>query len=442
MSSYPRLLTGGTLVTQNKNRDVFVGDILIEKNKITKISPEITPPHNAEVVDVSGQFVIPGLIQVHTHLCQALFRGYADDLPLLDWLKNKIWPFEKNHNEKSIQASARIGLYEMQLLGTTSILDMGTVRNTDALLEEVDHSKMRYVGGKCLMDFKKFSGPLYEDTQTSLLDLERQISVWHNKTELIQYAISPRFVVSCTEDILLACADLQKKYDLLIHTHASESKDEIALVKKRTGLNNIDYLASLGLLNKNTVIVHGVHMSSSELKKMIRAKAKLVHCPSSNLKLASGIAPIHKYILAGLTVGLGSDGAPCNNTMDPFLEMRLAALLQKPVFGPEALSAQTAFDLATLGGAKVLGRENELGSLEVGKLADIVTVSRSHPSVHTVDNPYSALVYSCSGRDVKNVFINGESIVTNGTHQIYSDEEVLAPAKSELKKLLKRIDKV
>lgn len=181
-------------------------------------------------------------------------------------------------------------------------------------------------------------------------------------------------------------------------------------------------------------------MTNSELKKMVRTNAKLVHCPSANLKLASGIAPIEQYVQAGLTVAIGSDGAACNNTMDPFLEMRLAALLQKPKFGPEALCAQTALDLATIGGARALGRDSEIGSLEVGKFADIVTVSREHPSVHTVANPASVLVYSSSGRDVRNVLINGELIVSNGAHQIYSGDEVLSVAKSELQKLLTRID--
>ncbi|MCB0350191.1 MAG: amidohydrolase family protein, partial [Bdellovibrionales bacterium] len=277
MSSFPRLLTGGTIVTQNKNRDVFVGDILIQKNKIVKIAKEITPPHNADIIDAKNQFVIPGLIQAHTHLCQALFRGHADDLPLLDWLKNKIWPFEKNHNENSIQASARIGLYEMQRLGTTTILDMATVQHTDSLFEEVIRSKIRYFGGKCLMDFKKYSGPLYEDIDTTLKDLESQISKWHQKNDLIDYVISPRFAISCTDSLLKECSALQKTHDLLIHTHASESKDEVALIKKRTGYNNIDYLAHLGLLNSKTIIVHGVHVTRTELKKMIQANAKLVH---------------------------------------------------------------------------------------------------------------------------------------------------------------------
>ncbi|MCB0386027.1 MAG: amidohydrolase family protein, partial [Bdellovibrionales bacterium] len=235
-----------------------------------------------------------------------------------------------------------------------------------------------------------------------------------------------------------AAVDLQSEYGVLIHTHASENKDEISLVKKRTGRSNVDFLHHLNLLNPRTVIVHGVHLTGGEVRKMVGTNTKLVHCPSSNLKLASGVAPIARYLDKGMTVSLGSDGAPCNNTMDPFMEMRLAALVQKPNFGPESLPAEQAFTMATLGGARTLGMESQLGSLDVGKLADIVVVRGDHPSVATVENPYSALVYSCSGRDVRDVFIHGEAVVRNSRSTRFDAEEVIQSAKIELIKLQSR----
>lgn len=435
------LIQGGTLVTLDKERRVFKGDLLIDGKSISKIGRKIDPAKYKvkRIISAENRFVIPGMIQAHTHLVQALFRGYADDLPLLDWLKKKIWPMEFHHNKNSVKSSAQIALLEMQRLGTTSILDMATVQHTNEVLEEVETSGIRYWGGKCLMDAKASSGPLYQSTDSSLAETRDLINEWHKKTDLIEYAICPRFAVSCTDEILRASSDLQKEFDLFLHTHASESKEEIAFVKKRTGLGNIDYLDHLDLLNSKSVIVHGVHVTKNELKKMIRKQAPLVHCPSSNLKLASGIAPIEEYRKNGLLIGIGSDGAPCNNTMDPFLEMRLTALLQKPKFGPEALPAQSAFEMSTIDGAKLLGKESKLGSLEVGKLADIVTVDRDHPSVYTVENPYSALVYSCSGRDVNDVFINGRQIVRNKRHRIYDEIEVLAKAEVERKKLFRRL---
>lgn len=435
------LIRNGLIVTMNSAREVIAGDLLFEGGRILKIARRIQRPGQTKVIDAKGGFVIPGLIQAHTHLCQALFRGYADDLSLLDWLKKKIWPMEHGHSASSLRASARVGLLEMQLSGTTSILDMGTVRHTESLLQEAHESGMRYWGGKCLMDLKGSSGPLYEETKSSLKEVESHLKSFagNDADALVHYALCPRFAVSCTDELMEAMVDYQKRHDVIIHTHASESRDEIALIRQRTGLNNIDYFARLGLLNPRTVIVHGVHLTMRELEKMVRSGTSLVHCPSSNLKLGSGIAPIETYLDRKLNIALGSDGAPCNNSMDPFIETRLAALLQKPAFGPKALPALRAFELATRGGARALGVEDEIGSLEPGKRADIVIVDRSHPSVNTVENPYSALVYSCLGRDVTDVWIDGREIVREGEHQIYDREEVLHSARKELKSLLKRI---
>ena len=172
---------------------------------------------------------------------------------------------------------------------------------------------------------------------------------------------------------------------------------------------------------------------------MKKSQANILHCPSSNLKLASGIAHIEKYLNEGLQISIGADGAPCNNNLDPFIEMRLCALLQKPIFGSEALSARKALEIATLGGAVALGMENKIGRLKEGLLADIITIDRSHPSVCTVENPYSAIVYSCSGRDVTNTIINGQLVVKNKAHQVLDEELVKHNAKSELNKMIKRI---
>lgn len=435
----PILLKGGTLVTMDSKRRHFKGDLEITANRISRIGQTLKPGPKTRIIDVSDQFVIPGLIQTHTHLVQCLFRGWADDMSLLDWLRTRIWPLENAHTRRSIQASARLALTEMQLLGTTSVLDMATVKNTSAVFKTVKESGMRYWGGKCLMDLKKSSGPLYEDTKTSLRETERLIKDWHNDNDLMAYALCPRFAISCTEQILKACVKLQEKYESLIHTHASESLEEISVIKRRTGLNNVSYLKKLGLLNSKSVIVHGVHLTKSEIKDMVKAESPLVHCPSSNLKLASGIAPIFNYLKQGMTVSLGSDGAPCNNTMDPFMEMRLTALLQKPKFGPEALPAKVALEMATLQGAKTLGRLDDIGSLEKGKLADVVTVRRDHPSVANVDDPYSALVYSCSGRDVANVFINGKQVVKNAKHFLWEREDLSRESRSQIKYLIKKI---
>ncbi len=433
------LIRNGILVTMNTKRQVFKGDLRFKNGEIIGLAKQLNPQSNENIVDAHDGFVIPGLIQTHTHLCQILFRGLADDLELLDWLKKRIWPFEHAHNRDSLGASARLGLMEMQLLGTTSVLDMGTVRLHEVVFAEAQKSGMRYWGGNCLMDRKDSAGPLYRPTLDTIAYCEKLIREWHLKTPLIQYAISPRFVISCTEEMLVKARELQDKHGLIFHTHASENKSEVALVKKRTGMNNVQYLKHIGCLNEKAVIAHGIHLSKSEVRAMIKARSGLAHCPSSNLKLASGIAHITDYLRQGMKIGIGADGAPCNNMMDPFVEVRLAALLQKPIFGPRALCAREAFELATLGGAKVLGVEEQIGSLEPGKRADIVIVRRDHPTLATVEDPYSALVYSCSGRDVSDVWIDGHAIVRKGKHQKFNQKNTIMNARLELKKLIHRL---
>lgn len=433
-----KLIKKGLLVTLDPNLPFFEGDLFVEGDKIKALGKDLSKMQADEVIDANRKFVIPGFIQVHTHLCQVLFRGYADDLNLLAWLRTRIWPLEKAHTAASLRASAHLGLLEMQKLGTTTILDMGTVSHTADLFEAVKDSRMRYWGGKCLMDRKTSAGPLYEETSASLKEMTTLIDKYHQSTALLNYALCPRFAISCTDKIIKACRDLQKQLGLIFHTHASESKEEVEIIKKRTGKDNVEYFDHLGLLNSKTVIVHGVHLTKKEVKRMVQTRTPLVHCPSSNLKLASGIAPIESYDKSGLTIGFGSDGAPCNNSMDPFMEMRLAALLQKPRFGPEALPAQRAFEMATLGGAKVLGVEDKLGSLEVGKIADIVLVDRNHPSVYTVENPFSALVYSCSGRDVTDVMVGGDWVVRDQKSQVFDEISILKEAEKQRRDLFSR----
>ena len=320
------LIQNGILVTMNKTREVFRGDLRIDGPRIAEIGSGLTPRQGERIINAGDCFVIPGLIQVHTHLCQVLFRGLADDLELLDWLQEKIWPFEKAHNEASLRASARLGISEMQLAGTTCIVDMGTTFGTGFIFEEAERSGLRYYGGNCFMDNKATSGPLYRPLNESLAETEKLIQKWHKKTPLLEYVIAPRFAISCTEKMMKAGLVLQKKHGLLLHTHASENRTEVKLIKKRTRLGNIDYFAKLGLLNDKAVIAHGVHLSKAEAKKFVEFEAGLAHCPSSNMKLASGFAPIPEYLKLGMKIGLGSDGAPCNNTMDPFNEMRMASL--------------------------------------------------------------------------------------------------------------------
>ncbi len=436
----PTLIKNGTLVTLDKERRTFKGDLLVENGVISKVQKSIRSKKDYSIVDATDQFVIPGLIQTHVHLCQTLFKGMADDMLLLDWLKDRIWPLENAHNKKSIQTSALWSVLELNLTGTTSILDMATVHHTNELLEAVKSTGIRYWGGKCLMDKKDSAGPLYEPTTSALKETEELIKEWDKNSDLIKYALCPRFVISCTDELLEACSDLSKFRNLILHTHASENLEEIELVRKRTGMENIDFLEHLGLLNDRAAIAHCIHLNKNELQLMKKRNAGILHCPSSNLKLGSGIARIEEYKNLGLKLSLGADGAPCNNRLDMFMEMRHAALLQKPISGPTAMKAQDTLEIATLGGADVLGMKDHLGSLEVGKLADIVLVDRTSPNLIGIEDPYSALVYSASGNDVSNVMIAGKWIVKNKRHKTIDVDYLLKTIPRERKNILARAE--
>ncbi len=369
-----------------------------------------------EIIDCAGKLVIPGLIQPHVHLCQTLFRGSADDLELLDWLRERIWPFEGAHTYQSLYTSTMVGAAELLRTGTTAILDMGTVHHTDAVFAACERIGIRATVGKAMMDDPGgLPESLQETTEASIDESLRLAAKWHGAANgRLRYAFAPRFVLCCTESLMVQVVKLAKKHDLQIHTHASENANEIDAVRALCGMDNVDYLHSIGVRGSNTVLAHCVHVTDGEIKKMARAGTHVAHCPSSNLKLASGVARVPELLRRGVNVAIGADGAPCNNNLDAFVEMRLAGLIQKPVHGPTAMPAQTVFEMATVRGAQAMGLADQIGSLEVGKKADVVVVDpggwHTTPSVA----PYSQLVYAHHGADVTDVFVDGIQCVRRG----------------------------
>ncbi|MBI4041255.1 MAG: 5'-deoxyadenosine deaminase, partial [Deltaproteobacteria bacterium] len=408
----------GTLVTMDPKRSIFMQDLWIKDHVIHKIGKNLILSLDRQnstytCIDATGCWGLPGFIQTHVHLCQTLFRNHAEDLELLDWLQKKIWPFEAKLTPAALFLSASLGIAELLKSATTTILDMGTLHHTDELFQSAKISGIRYFGGKAMMD-RGESFPLIEDTQASLDETQRLIETWHQKENgRLRYALAPRFALSCSQKLLKACVDLSKKHALIIHTHASENKLECKIVHEQTGKDTIHYLNDLGLCQTKSSFAHGVWLKEDEIQILSDTQTKLTHCPSSNLKLASGIADIPKWLQANICVSLGADGAPCNNTLNIFQEMRLAALIQKPLYGARALSAQTCVEMATLYGAKALGMEQTLGSLESGKLADVVVIQQNELSQlpNIPDDPYTALVYATSPHCVKDVIVHGKILV-------------------------------
>ncbi|MFO0575007.1 MAG: amidohydrolase family protein [Polyangia bacterium] len=414
------LVRGGVLVPIEPGAGSGPGDVLITDGRIAAlgaIEPSAIPPQT-EILEARGGAVLPGLVQAHVHLCQTLCRGQADDLPLLAWLQQRLFPYEAALDEDDLMLAAQIGCAELLLSGTTTILDMGTVRHQDALCAAVAQTGLRATLGKAMMDHPDVPGGLRETTAASLGESDAVCRRWHGHNEgRLRYAYAPRFVLSCTDALL--CGVAERVRDVppdgpRIHTHAAEQLEEIALVRARYDLDNIAALKALGVAGPQAVLAHCVHVEGAELGALAASGAHVAHCPSSNLKLGSGLAPVVELLAAGVNVALGADGAPCNNRLDGFTELRLAALLQKARRGPAALPAREALRLATLGGARALGLDTEIGSLAVGKRADLIVVDRSRPHHLPLSPPESALTYGAHATDVRAVFVEGELLVRDG----------------------------
>ena len=438
------LIKGGTIITMDAGERIVAGDLLIRDGRIVSIG-ETTEAFAAvgagvEVIDARGCVVLPGFVQTHIHLCQTLFRGAADDLPLIDWLKRRVWPLEAAHTPASLRASARLGIAEMIKGGTTCSLTMETVRHTEEVFRVVEETGFRATVGKCMMDAgEEVPSQLFEATGDSIRESLALIEEWDGRASgRIRACFAPRFAVSCTRELLEQVARLARERGVLVHTHASENRTEIEMVERATGMRNIEYLASLGLTAPHVALAHCVHLNESELSILAASGTHVMHCPSSNLKLGSGIAPVVEMLARGVSVSLGADGAPCNNRLDMFTEMRSAALLQKVVHGADALPARRVLRMATIDGARALGLADETGSLETGKRADITLIALD--GLHLTPRPdiVSAIVYAATAADVRTVIIDGRVLMRERELLSLDERDVLAEASAQAELLFAR----
>jgi 5-methylthioadenosine/S-adenosylhomocysteine deaminase len=432
------LIKNGTVVTMDARDSIVRGDILIADGRIAEVGG--TGQTAGTVIDATDCAVIPGFVQTHIHLCQTIFRGAADDLALIDWLKQRVWPMEAAHSAESIAASARLGIAELIKGGTTCALTMETVNHTAEVFKVVDETGFRATVGKCMMDKgDEVPQALQEQTENSIAESITLLEAWHGKADgRTRYCFAPRFAISCTQELLQKVAGLARQRGVMIHTHASENRTECELVQQETGLRNIAYLDSVGLTGRHVALAHCVHLSVDEIETLRTTGTNVVHCPSSNLKLGSGIAPVAKLLEHGISVSLGADGAACNNRLDMFTEMRTAALLQKVLHGPEVLPASRALRMATMDGARAMGLGSEIGSLEAGKRADLSIVRLDRLHATPASDLVSALVYSAEANDVETVLINGELVMRDRKLLSIAESETIATARAEAEKLMVR----
>ncbi len=411
MNSVDLLVLNGTLVTMDKDHRVIEdAGVAIKNGRIVAMGQRrdiIRRFTSLQTVDARHKIIIPGLINGHTHIPMTLFRGLADDLDLQEWLTKFIFPAEaKNVSEEFVRAGTRLGLAEMIRGGTTTYCDMYYFE--DAIADETAKAGVRGVLGETVIDFPVADN---KTNAEAMAYVERFVQKWKGH-ELITPAIAPHAPYTVSEEHLKAVRAFSDRTGAPIVTHVSETKRELDDSLKAKGASPVEYLRRIGFLNDRVIAAHVVWPAGDDIDTLERAGVGVVHNPQSNMKLASGVAPVPKMMQEGVRVGLGTDGAASNNDLSMWEEMDTAAKLHKLSSGdPKVMSAREAFELATIRGARALHLEKEIGSLEVGKRADLVLVDRDSLNKIPVYNIYSDLVYSTKASDVQTVIINGRIVM-------------------------------
>ena len=380
--------------------------------------------------ELQYDIVMPGLVGGHIHSVQSLGRGISDDQELLDWLFDYILPMEATLSADEMEVAAKLGYLELIETGTTTAIDHLSVAHADRAFEAAGEMGIRGVLGKVLMDQRSPEG-LLEDTQDALDESERLIEQYHGGfDDRIRYAVTPRFAVSCSEACLRGARELADCYEgVRIHTHASENHGEIETVEADTGKRNIHWLEEVGLTGEDVVLAHCVWTDESERRVLAETGTHVVHCPSSNMKLASGIAPVVDYLDRGINVALGNDGPPCTNTLDPFTEMKQASTLQKvDQLDPTVAPTETIIEMATINGARAAGFDR-LGKLKPGWRADIVGLSTDTARATPLYDPRSFLVFAACGEDVQLTMVDGEILMEDGTVTVADAEAIRREAR-------------
>ncbi|WP_226677378.1 amidohydrolase family protein [Mesobacillus jeotgali] len=427
-----KLLYNGTIVTSNTNNEVIEnGAIGIKDEKIIYVG--VTPEDFAsydEKVDLKGNILLPGLVNTHGHTPMSLLRGYADDLHLQTWLEEKIWPLEAKYTPEHAKWGAKLSILEMIRTGTTTFVDM--YDNMDEIAKAVDEAGIRGVLCRGVIGFG--SDDLRQSKLKEAADFAKS---WNNGAGgRITTMLSPHSPYTCSPEYISQIIDKSVELNVPLHTHMSETKFEVEKNIEDFGATPVVHLDNLGFFDRPSLVAHAVHVSDEDIEILAEKDVKVSHNVISNLKLGSGIAPIGKMLEKGVTVSLGTDSVASNNNLDLFEELKAAATIHKGVArDATVITAQQALRMATIQGAESLWLEKRTGSLEVGKDADFIVVNANQSFFYPKHNPVSHLVYSGSGRDVKDVYVQGKQILDNGQFKTIDEEKVLFEA-NRMSKLL------
>ncbi len=448
------LIKNGYVLTMNPKREIIRdGTVYIEGDRIQRVGrTDAVRVDGADLeIDAKGKIVMPGLIDTHVHMAQALIRGCADDVSLVDWLKNYVWVLQGNFAKDDGKVAAELCMAEMIRSGTTSFIEcmIHTRYGFDGITRSVDHVGMRAALSKIIMDSKGYADNpdimhpgMVEDADACLREAGNMISKWHWMADgRIQVWYGLRSLGAVTPKLFKEVVGLAKLHKTKITMHLGEVADDVRYVKANGYENLTGFAKEMGLLGPQTVFAHGIHFEGREIDALAETKTNISHCPSSNMKLASGFAKIPLMLQRGVPVSIGCDGGPSNNTYDMIREMRMAAMIHKAVTrDPVTPTAEQVIEMATLGGAKAMGIDKDVGSLAAGKLADVIIISQEHIGLNPVVNPVSNLVYAGSGRDVETVIVSGRVLMEDGRLTTLDEQSVIEKANDHVDELLKRAE--
>ena len=403
------LVTNGTVLTMDaEGTQIEGGGVAIAGGRIAAVGPAeaINRWRATRRVDARGGIIMPGLVNTHTHAAMTCFRGLADDMPLMDWLQDHIFPAESKLDEEKVYSASLLACAEMILSGTTTFCDMYLFE--DAVARAATAAGVRAVIGEVLYDFPS---PNYGDLERGFAYTEKLIDTWRDDP-LITVAVEPHSPYLCASDLLQRAADIARRHAIPLVIHVSETRSEVEQMRQRYGRTPVGFLAEHGILSPNLLACHCVILSEQDLQLLTEFDVKVAHNPESNMKLASGIAPVPEMLRRGICVGLGTDGCASNNNLDLFLEMSTTAKLHKMNSqDPTVLDAATVLRMATIDGARALGIDQITGSLEQGKAADIIVIDTRQPHLTPMYHPVSHLVYAAGGGDVCCTIINGRVVM-------------------------------
>jgi len=427
------------LPMDGKSRIIEDGLIAIENRKITYVGKKAkSPSFKAEsIINGHGKIVMPGLINCHTHLPMALFRGIAEDQPLDKWLTETIWPLEANLQPDDVYYGALLGCLEMIRSGTTCFADM--YFHEGKIAEAVNKAGLRAILAQGIIEAgnRERGERMFREN----VEFAKKYRAYANGRVTTQ--LGPHAVYSCSPELLMKVREASSALDIGIHIHLAESKEMAKEIKEKLGSSEIELLENLRFLGPDILAAHCIHLSKKGMALMAKHNVKIAHNPVANMKIAVGVAKIKDLMNHGLTVGIGTDGPASNNSLDMFESMKIAALLQKLHYqDPTVLPAEAVLKMATINGAKALGLENSVGSLEVGKEADLILVDFKKPHLTPMHDPYANIVYSTHGSDVDTVIVNGKILMENRKVQTLNGDEVMRDAEKVAFNLLARAGKL